>query len=294
MSVANENKSLPDEAVQEIQDYVIDNYQKPLVGRQILTREDVSGEKTTYKHYRVTSEMVNAEIIAPKGSYPREDLKDMEPVLEEIKKVGLGYEISMEDYRQENWVNRSIREITHKVALKEDDMIINGDATWGVNGIADVTPNTITAEDNWDSPGSGEAQPTKDLIDAQAKIQEQSDDRFGSDMSDLVLLANPRNVTELNHQFAELDHERAINYFENALGEIFTSPQVTEGEAFLMETGQDIARLVVADDVTVRSPEFDMDNDTYKGNIFTRTLPVFLQYGDTAGESTAFVKIDNI
>ena len=294
MAIATE-KSLPTEAVQAIQDYVVDNFQQKLVGRQVLFRTDVGAEKTTYKYYRIDSEMINAQVIAPKGSFPREDLRKLEELVDTIKKIGLGFDISREDYMQQNWVNRSVREITYKVAKKEDDTIINGDADYNIKGIADVYGNETTSTGGvWSDASSSGAMPTNDLITAIGDLQQNSGFRFGNDPKDLVLLLNPQNKTELMQKFHDEDKQRALPFFTDLLGAVITSPSVVEGTGYLMETGLDIARLVLAEDITVESPVYNIDNQSWQGNIFTRSLPVFLQYGSVAGKTTAIQKIGTI
>ena len=293
MAIATE-KTIPTAAFKAIQDYVVDNFQQPLVGRQLLYRVDVGAEKTSYEYMRITSEMINAQVIAPKGSFPREGLKDVGTVLNSIKKIGLGYDISREDYMQQNWVNRSIREITHKVAKKEDDIIINGDSDYDIKGIADVYGDTTSATAVWSDPSSSGATPTADIIKALGEMQAASGYRFGNDPGQLVLLLNPQNKTELMQRFVDEDKKRALPFIEDLLGNIVTSPSQSEGTAYLMETGQDIARLVLAEDITVEIPQYDIDNQSWRGNIFVRPLPVFLQYGSTPDKTDAIQRITGI
>lgn len=283
---------LPEDAYKEISDTVVERFEQKLVGRQILPKDGVDDDAEETSYPKITNDMINAEIIGKKGDIPAEGLQDYKDIPIQIRKIALGYEVSRLDYKRKNFVNRSVRRASYKVAYKEDDVIINGDTTYGIDGITDVAPNTISASNAWSD--SSNATPTEDLLDAKAKLHDQSDGRFGEDASDLVLLINEENLTELNYRFSNNDNQRALPFFEKYLGNIITSPMVSEGYAYLMETGIDIAKLVVAEDITTERARYKIEDQKFRGNIFVRSIPVFLQYGGTSGESTAFVELDSL
>lgn len=294
MAMFEAEERLPKRAYREISEEVIELYEEKLVGRQLLVEEGVGQEKEEYSYPKVTQDMINAEIVGKGGDIPREGMLAEDQIVTAIRKIALGYEIPRVDYLKENWVNRSVRRAAYKVAHKEDDTIINGDSTYGILGIDDVVAETITDTSDWSDRTSDGGEPSADIIDARQELLDQSDNQFGEDPGDLVLLLNPQNEAELWNKFEDEDNTRPIEFIENYVGTIMTSPMVTENDGYLFETGADIAKLIIAEDVTTERGVYDIDNQKFKGNIFLRTVPVFLQHGETEGESTAFVKITNL
>lgn len=288
---------LPAEAVKKIRRQLIPYFQARLKARRLLPK--VSVDKITRQYaYDIDLEDTSqeAEIIFPGGDFPRDSPEGVSRITAMIQKIGRGYKIPYEDYINDTFTNRQMFKNVRKVAKKDDDLIINGDAVGGVVGLADIPcAAESTGAGTWADASDSGGTPYHDCIALLAKLREESDKGFGDDPKALTLVIDPIVETTLYFTHLAEASKGQVTYerLSKLFGRVEVIPTMSTGHVILMESGPEIGELIVAEDITVERGQWNIRNQSYLGNIYERVVPVWYRHGGVAGKSTAVVEIVN-
>ncbi|MFP4001225.1 MAG: hypothetical protein ACLFU5_04925 [Thermoplasmata archaeon] len=239
----------------------------------------------------------DAEIVMPGGSIPRDKPDMRERIFNMIVKNARGYELSREDYLNEEFVNRDTLKCVRKVAEKDDDLIINGSTKGGVPGLDDVPYQTLSPQSGtWDDHSDSGATPYADVVKMVETLRDQSDDAFGLNPGALVLAMDGKTEaqTHLAHKAESEKDTETLNRLAGYVGRIDVIPTIPTGSAYLMEVGPEIAEYIIAEDITVEQADYIKENQSYIGNVYCRTLPLFYQHGPDDEKTTAIVEMEGL
>lgn len=267
------------EEKRKIRKNIIDVAETKLVARKILSPLGVDKGAQEFGYDKLT-DMADAEIIS-KFSPGSKDTLNLTRKAKGIPILHKGYSLSRIDmFSSKRLKSASQDRATKKVARLEDDIIINGDSTFGIDGLADVYNNAVTAGQNW---GSGtltdDQNPYQDIVNLKATIETD-----GFDCKFIML--HPTNAAEARKKvpgaagtWMEMIKEEVPN--------ILVTPSVTEGTIYGGDIGADIAELVIAEEFKLLDPN-NPDQMVFDFDIVDRVLPMYYEYGDTTGKSDAF------
>jgi len=288
---------IPEEVKQTIRDEVIPVFRKELKGREIMPTNPVDPATRQYGYDKeVDDEMEEPAIIVPGGDIPADGPKARERILAAIYKIAKQYKVPREDFMAGEYINRSLNRIVREVAEVENDLIFNGATALGIYGLTDVPATSVAADDNWDDHSETGATPYNDIIELAQEMYDESGGRFGQ-LEEMTFVVNDYTAKSLRLWYqAEVEKggDRAIDLMNMDLDNIITTGHIDKDKAYLLHTGSDIAELIVAEEIQTEEFDYNKDNQTYFTNIFERVLPIFYQYGDTAGQTQAVGELTNL
>lgn len=260
-----------------------------LVARGIIHPINVDAGTQEYGYDKLT-DMSAAEIISKyaDGSF---DMIDLTRRVKSVPILHKGFRASRVDLLSSRKTGESLRVVglaraTRLAANLEDSIIINGDSTHGLSGIATIAENTMAGDQNWGTGTPTDASnPYQDVLDAKTMVEAD-----GHDMKFIIL--NPTNHGEAGKKITGAAGTW-LEMIEKIIPTVLKSTAVTEGSFVGGDMGEDIADLIIAEDFEILDPNND-DQITYKFSVIDRTLPIFYEYGSTANKSEAFVKVTGI
>ncbi|WP_135612762.1 encapsulin [Methanococcoides sp. AM1] len=253
--------------------------EKKLVARKILAPNNVDKGAQEFGYDKLT-DMTDAEIIS-KFSPGSKDTLDLTRKAKGIPILHKGYSLSRIDmFSSRRLKSASQDRATKKVSIKEDDLIINGDSTYGIDGLADVYNNAVTAGQNWGSGTFTDAQnPYQDIINLKATIEADGFDcKF--------VMMHPTNAGEARKKVSNAAGTW-MEMIKEEVPNILVTTAVSEGTVFGGDIGADIAELVIAEEFKLLDPN-NADQMVFDFDIIDRVLPMYYEYGDTTGKSDAF------
>lgn len=290
------NATLTEEEFQLIRDRILTAVRDRLVARQFMSVRQVPATTQEYGYDRVKTEFADAVVVGKGADFPR-DQYDTERIKLPILKIGDGFTIPREDYLARQYRTQSLEQMTRRLAEKEDKLIFTGDASFLPNGGAlDFAGNT---QDAGASPAWDTASPStiySDIISAASLLEA---DKFGGPYTFVVHANELKNLRKFNSTdqttvmsllFGD-GEDMAGAAARGVISRMLVSYGITDGNALLLQEGADIAELVVAEDLTVEEPAYVARQQRFEGNVYERLIPVFYQYGATAGQSEAICKI---
>ena len=261
---AGVNNLVSREDVRELETEIIKAIRPVLRGRSLLPVKPVGAGKTLYEYDLWGNNMSDAEVILPKGQFPR-DLQSKTRPNVPIIKIGKGFEISREDLLAHSGLDtENASECARKVIEAENEFIFNGCTQPAILGLRGAAGNTAAGTALWSAAGG-----TRDPIgDVNKCIKEEKIDHF---LGPYSLALNPENLAEAQNQSGALatPGRSYIVDILNLVADIVEDPTIPEGNGLLMQKGSSNSKLIIAEDLTVEI--YDMDeNQVMKGNVFER------------------------
>lgn len=258
------NNFVTREDVRELETEIIKAVRPVLRGRSLLPVKNVGAGKTLYEYDLWGDDMSDAEIILPKGQFPR-DLQSKTRPNVPIIKIGKGFEISREELLAHSALDtENAAECARKVIEAENEFIFNSVTQPPIDGLFAAAGNTNAGTALWSTAG-GTRDPVGDVADC---IKELKIDDFIGPYS---LALNPENVAEIQNQSGALatPGRPYIVDILNLVSEIVEDATIPEGTGLVMEKGTLNSKLIVAEDLTVEILDMD-ENQVIKGNVFER------------------------
>lgn len=267
------------EEKRKVRQNIIGVAEKKLVGRKILAPNHVDKGAQEYGYDKLT-DMTDAEIIG-KFSPGSKDTLNLTRKAKGIPIINKGYQLSRVDMLSSKRLkSASQTRAVKKVAVKEDDLIVNGDSTFGIDGIVDVYNNSVVAGQNWGSGTFTDAQnPYQDIVNLKATIEAD-----GFDVE--FVMMHPTNAAEARKKVSNAAGTW-MEMIKEEVPNILITPVVSEGTVFGGDIGEDIAELVIAEEFVHLDPN-NADQMVNDFNIVNRVLPMYYEYGDSTGKSDAF------
>ncbi len=290
--------TLPDDVVKTIRKEMIPHFKRRLNARTLLPPHPVDPATRQFGYWNDTADgSQDAEIVMPGGSIPRDKPDARERIMNMIVKNIRGYELAREDYMNKEYVNRDTLKCVRKVAEKDDDLIINGSVKGDVLGLDDVAYQSLSPQNGtWDDHSDSGATPYADVVNMVDTLRSQSDDAFGLNTKALTLAVDSRTDSQLHlsHGAESQDDKPTLQRITNYVGRVEVIPTIPTGSAYLMETGREIGEYIIAEDITLEKADYKKENQSYIGNAFCRTLPLWYQHGPDASATTAVVEMEGL
>lgn len=283
------NATLPEEEWQVIRDRIVTQVRERLVGRELMDILQVAATTQEYAYDRIKTEFASAQVIAKGADFPR-DTYDTERPKVSILKIGDGFTIPREDYLSAQFQTQSIEQMIRRIAEKEDDVIFNGDAAFLPDGGAvDFAGNTRADGITGGWPGaSGTPNAIYDEVRQTVALLEA--DKF---TGPFTMVVHPDRMSDLR-KFDTTSQRTALELVVGEPGiveKLLVSYAIAAGTVLIMQTGPDVAQLVLAEDLTVENPVYELQQQRFAGNVYERMVPVFYQYGTAAGKSDAIATL---
>lgn len=250
---------------------VIQAVEPRLVARKALPVWDV-GPAAQEVGYDVASEVTVAEIIAKAGSFPRNLLISEARITKPVIKIGQGFDIPREDILTSKKLGtplntRMATAAGRAIAKKEDQLLFNGDADWGIQGMLDAAGNNVAAKAPWSDPAN--ADPYKDINDALTALEENG-------FEGKILFLHPTNYGEARGMYIPNTATTYLEQLQELVPTILKSDTIPEGTALLCDVGEDIAQLAVAEPLSFEN-HYDPNRQVYAYNVWERIIPLIYQ-----------------
>lgn len=254
--------ALTTEEFKEVRKAVIETQYVNLAGRQVLPVRKVSIGRQEYGFDKL-SDLGTADVIAKATNFPGMDVNKAR-TLSFILKHGVSFSIAREDLLSSREYEEPLNTVMARRASrltqnKENDTIILQNALYGVNGLYNAAGKTKAGGD-WGTV----ANIASNILDAMGQIDPQFEP------TDLILHTD--QYLQLFQRVSGTD----LTEFEK-IQKLGITPRkdrsMTAGTGLLMQSGADIAELIVAEDLDVEE-DYVLSNQSYRFNTFLRSVPV--------------------
>lgn len=265
---------LSSEEAKEIRETVIRKANSVLNMRGIMPQREVNAGKQTYEVPQI-EEQGEAGIVAKGADYPvvtQEKTRDTQP----IKQYGCAFELYRRDIlaardNGEDLPTQTATSATRLTAVFENDLILNGDSTYGIDGLLDQVGDTesYSASSGWDTGTVTEVQ--QSTLNAIKRLAD------GLDEGRKVLVVNKATFYDLALIDADVNRTK-MDVLMEQVDEIVKETAMPDGTALLMVQGEDVEEFVIAEDINVTSMSSE-DDDTQKWKVRGAAVPAVNQSG---------------
>lgn len=265
---------LSSEEAKQIRETVIRKANSVLNMRGIMPQREVNAGKQTYEVPQI-EEQGEAGIVAKGADYPvvtQKKTRDTQP----IKQYGCAFELYRRDIlaardNGEDLPTQTATSATRLTAVYENDLILNGDGQFNIDGVLDQVGDTesYTATSDW-AEGSV-VQVQQSALNAIKKLDDGLDEGrkvlvCGKDtFYDLALIDSDVNRTKMDVLMEQVD-------------EIVKETAMPSNKALLMVQGEDVEEFVIAEDINVTSMSSE-DDDAQKWKVRGAAVPAVNQPG---------------
>jgi|SRR5436190_19465967 len=283
-----QNAVLPTDEWLKLRDTIITLVRERLVARQLFDIMPVPATTQEWGYDRVKTEFASSPLIAKGASFPR-DSYDLERIRFPMFKIGDGFTIPREDYLSGTFRSLSVEMMTRRVAEKEDQFLLVGDADFASGqGVNNFAGQTQAAAGVWAS-----ATPSAIYDDVRKAVSKLEAQKFTGPYSGVFHISQIANL----RKFDTTSQRTALELVTGSPGlldQVLISFAQTAGTGVIMQTGPDIAQLALAEDLTVEEPFYAVSSQRWEGNVYERFVPVFYQYGSVASKSDAIATLTSI
>lgn len=267
--------ALSSEEFREVRTAVIEQRYVNLAGRQLLPVRKVSIGRQEYG-WDDLSDLGAAEAIAKATNFPGMDVNKAR-TLKPVIKHGVAFGIAREDLLSSRETGEALNTVKARRASRltqnvENATIMLQSALFGVNGLYNAAGVTDAGAD-WGTVGNI----ASDILNQITAL----DDEFTPDA--LVLHRDQYIQTLARISGSDLTEKAKIE----ELGiKVMMDRSIAAGTGIMMETGPDIAELIVAEDLDVEE-NYKIEDQSYRFNTFLRSVPAVY-------EANAICKITGI
>ena len=257
--------ALSSEEFREIRKGVIETKYVNLAGRQVLPVRKISIGRQEYGFDKLT-DLGAADVIAKATNFPAMDVNKPR-TLTPILKHGVAFNIAREDLLSSREYGEPLNTVMARRASrltqnKENETIILQNALYGVSGLYVGAGHTYGGA-TW---GTASNIPIS-IMNAMIQL----DDQF----EPTDLLCHKDQYLELFQRQANTD----LTEFEK-IQKLGIQPRldrnIATGTALLMQSGADIAELIVAEELDVEE-QYTIKNQSYQFNTFLRSVPAIYE-----------------
>ncbi len=269
------DSALTTEEFREVRTAVIEPKYVNLAGRQVLPVRRVSIGRQEMGWDDLT-ESGSAEVVAKATNFPGmavNKARTLRPVL----KHGIAFNIAREDLLSSREYGEPLNTVMARRASRltqnaENNTIILQNALYGVDGLYEAAGVTDAGAD-WGTSSNI----ASDVLNQITAI----DDEFTPDT--MILHRDQYIQTYARISASDLTEKQKIE----GLGiRLIMDRNIAAGTGLLMQTGADIAELIVAEELDVEE-DYELKNQSYKFNTFLRSVPAIY-------EANAICKITGI
>lgn len=254
--------ALTEEEFREVRKSVIETKYVNLAGRQVCPVRKVSIGRQEFG-FDTLSDLGAADVIQKATNFPGMDVNKAR-TLTYILKHGVSFSIAREDLLSSREYGEPLNTVLARRASrltqnKENDTIILQNARFGVNGLYNAAGKT-TAGGDWGTV----ANIMTNVLSAMGQLDAQFEP------TDLIL-----HTDQYLQLFQRIDATDLTEY--EKIVKLGITPRkdrsMTAGTGLLMQSGADIAELIVAEELDVEE-DYKLENQSYKFNTFLRSVPV--------------------
>ena len=260
--------SLTEEEFREVRTAVIEPKYVNLAGRQVIPVRKVSIGRQEYG-FDILSDLGLADVIKKATNFPGLDINKARTLIP-ILKHGVAFKIAREDLLSSREYGEPLNTVMARSASrltqnKENDTIVLQNALFGVNGLYNGAGATQAGGD-WGTV----ANIMTNLLAAMGQM--------GDAFEPTDLLLHKDQYLQLFQRVSASD----LTEYDKIL-KLGITPRkdrsMTAGTGLLMQSGADIAELIVAEDLDIEE-DYKLENQSYSFNTFLRSVPVI--YAPTA------------
>lgn len=265
---------LSSEEAKEIRETVIRKANSVLNMRGIMPQREVNAGKQTYEVPQI-EEQGEAGIVAKGSDYPvvtQEKTRDTQP----IKQYGCAFELYRRDIiaardNGEDLPTQTATSATRLTAVFENDLILNGESTYNIDGLLDQVGDTesFSAATDWSAGTVTEVQ--QSTLNAIKKLAD------GLDEGRKVLVCNKSTFYDLALIDSDVNRTK-MDVLMEQVDEVVKETAMPDGKALLMVQGEDVEEFVIAEDINVTSMSSE-DDDVQKWKVRGAAVPAVNQSG---------------
>lgn len=279
------NAQIPEEWYETVRKAVIGVVDLRLTGRDFFDVLQVPADQEQFSYDRHTD--VSDAALTAKGSEISRDVVAIQRGTFDIPQISKGYYIHRIDAMRRQYVNLSVRRAARKVAEGLDQLLflgtVGGIAAPTVVGIDGASVSSTATTGDWGAVATDAAEIYEDV-----NVMLKDLETTGTAGSSPTLILNSTQFGEARKLNINTD-ENSLTLIREGLGvEVRRAyaPAVPDGTAYMIgDTGPDIMQVVIAEDVTTERAAYNLERQSFLGNIFVRMLPVIYQYGAGTNES---------
>lgn len=265
---------LSSEEAKEIRETVIRKANSVLNMRGIMPQREVNAGKQTYEVPQI-EEQGEAGIVAKGSDYPvvtQEKTRDTQP----IKQYGCAFELYRRDIlaardNGEDLPTQTATSATRLTAVFENDLILNGESTYNIDGLLDQVGDTESYSATTDWTDGSTKQVQQSALNAIKKLAD------GLDEGRKVLIVNKSTFYDLALIDTDVNRTK-MDVLMEQIDEIVKETAMPDGKALLMVQGEDVEEFVVAEDINVTSMSSE-DDDVQKWKVRGAAVPAVNQSG---------------
>ena len=277
---------LTQEQYEELRTKMVTVVDKLLVGRSILNPITVDKGTQHYGWDQMT-DMTDAELI-DKFAPGSKDKYSVRRTGVDIEIQHKGFTVSRIDLMSSERTGESIKTVglarsARKVAELEDKLIFVGNATFGVDGIEQIFGETDAAAQVWSTAATETKNPYKDVLNAITVMDYDPD----------FMVLNRTNYKEAMHKIPDQADTWMNMIKTDLIPNVLESTAIPEGTGYMGLVGDDIADLIIAENMELLDANID-GQITYGFDIINRTVPAFYEYGSVVGKSDMFLKFTGL
>lgn len=288
------NAQIPEEWFEEIRKAVIGVVDRRLTGRGLFDVQRIPADMEQFTYDRL-NDIGGASLTSKGGAIPR-DVITLTRKTFQIPQISKGYFIHRIDAMKKMYVNLSVRRAARSVAEGIDSLLYLGTVNSltaptvvGIDG-ASVSSTVITG--NW---GAAATDANEIYEDINVMLKDLEATGTAGNRPQLVL--NSVQYGEARKLNVNTD-TNALMLMAEGLGlEISRAyaPAVADGTGYMIgDSGPDIMQVILAEDVTTERAAYDVERQSFIGNIFARLLPAIYQYGGTTDKSDYIRKMTGL
>jgi len=265
---------LSTEEAKEIRETVMRKANAVLNMRGVMPQREVNAGKQTYEVPQI-EETGEAGIVAKGADYPvvtQKKTRDTQP----IKQYDCAFELYRRDIlaardNGEDLPTQTATSATRLTAVFENDLILNGESTYNIDGLLDQVGDTETYSATTDWSSGSVKQVQQSSLNAIKKLAD------GLDEGRKVLICNKSTFYDLALIDTDVNRTKMDVLMEN-VDEVIKETAMPDGKALLMVQGEDVEEFVVAEDINV-VPMSTEDDDVQKWKVRGAAVPAVNQSG---------------
>jgi len=277
-TIANDTL-LASKQVETVKESAIEAAKANLNMRDVVSTRGLSSGTQTYEYRVVDTDSTEGAKIVRKGSdYPMVEMEKTTTKVD-LRKIGEAFELYREDIlsSQESdgadLQTQSAMMASRQVAEKENDIIINGDDDWEIDGLVDVAGNSVSSDltNGWEEDDAGADAVQGDVLKAMQAVP----DAFANGPFTLAVSRSEFIHLQAIDTNVDRDILDVLNETAN-IEQIVWDPDMPEGTGLLINTMEEVVEYVMSEDINV-VPIEDGDDEVEEFKVRTRGALVAYQ-----------------
>jgi hypothetical protein len=283
--IANDTLLSQKEA-EQVRQAVIQQAEASLNMRGVLPTRRVNEGTQTWTYREIEDDNGEAEVVVKGGDYPVIKMAKSESSIS-VPKVGNAFDLYREDILSARMNGNSLptqaaTRASRLTSEKENDLILNGDSDWSIDGLMDKVNATVSGSITGGWEGSN-ATVKKIQEDIHSAFDQLPDGLYGAQKT---LVLNRTEFQALTVVDDNVGGRTALDVLQQEFDVITWDVDVPADSALVYAGGADVAEYVLVEEINTVGLD-DGDDDTQRYKTRFRGAPVVYQ-------SEGLIKMDSI